>query len=114
MYLKASRLEIAVLRDETAELKNFCPTSQYPITKAEATVGSKEHCPWQFQTNSLSQGKSWLKGLCQSSSVIHQQYGDNCTDVIYVHLYSSLIPTSLSCIDLKFSIFKNDAIWYDF
>ena len=114
MYLKASRLETTVLMDGTAELKNFCPMSQYPITKAEATVGSKEHLHWQFQPNSSMQGKSWLKGLCQNNDVVHQQCGDNCTDVIYIHLYSSLMPTSLSCIGLKFSILKNDAVWYNF
>lgn len=40
------------------------------------------------------QGKSRLKGLWHSSGVLHQQSRDNCTDVMYVHQYSSLMLIS--------------------
>lgn len=114
MCLKASRLEEAVLMHGKAEINNFCPVSQYPNMEAEGTVGSKEHLHQQFQPKLFDAGKVMTERVVSESNVVCQRRGDNHISVLYVHLFSSLTPTSLSCIGLKFSIVKNDAVWYNF
>lgn len=93
MCLKASRLEEVVLMHGKAEIKNFCPVSQYTNMEAEGTVGSKEHLHQQFQPKLFDAGKVMTERVVSESNVVCQRRGDNHAMFIYFpHWRQPLFP----------------------